>query len=181
MKQEAGTIDRTRRDCEADGMMQGCAASPETRLAPVCPCLAAATALGTCGLQEDPQRNNGAGLRLVTRQPDVECMHGERIAQESIPDPLREIANGRKIDSDFVGKTLELRPFFACQHPTPIVPSVCLMPATRECPLCGGTMVLKRTQTPVHVPGQSKPSARTTSEWICPDCDYFEEAEEENS
>jgi rubredoxin len=50
---------------------------------------------------------------------------------------------------------------------------------TRECPLCGGTMRARETQSIVHVPGNPKPTARTVREWVCPDCDYFEEAEEE--
>ncbi len=28
-----------------------------------------------------------------------------------------------------------------------------------------------------RIPGVSAPSVRTTREWICPECDYFEEAE----
>jgi C4-type Zn-finger protein len=55
------------------------------------------------------------------------------------------------------------------------------MPTTRECPLCGGTMKMKETQTVTHIPGNPSDTTRTTSEWVCPDCDYFEEAEEESS
>jgi rubredoxin len=55
------------------------------------------------------------------------------------------------------------------------------MPANRECPLCGGSMKIKQNQTVTHVPGNPGASTRTTSEWVCPDCDYFEEADEESS
>jgi rubredoxin len=55
------------------------------------------------------------------------------------------------------------------------------MPDTRDCPLCGGTMRLRRAETAAHLPGQLKPAAQTIVEWICPDCDYFEEAEEEKT
>jgi len=55
------------------------------------------------------------------------------------------------------------------------------MPATRDCPLCGGTMKIKQTQTVTRVPGNPSASARITSEWVCSDCDYFEEAEEESN
>jgi YgiT-type zinc finger domain-containing protein len=48
----------------------------------------------------------------------------------------------------------------------------------KECPLCGGTMKLKETQTVTRVPGTSKTTARKGAEWVCPECDYFEEAEE---
>jgi hypothetical protein len=39
-------------------------------------------------------------------------------------------------------------------------------------------MRLTQTQTVVHVPGNPKPTALNTPEWVCPECDYFEEAEE---
>jgi hypothetical protein len=50
---------------------------------------------------------------------------------------------------------------------------------TKECPLCGGSMRLKHSETVVHIPGNPQPTTRSSTEWICPDCDYFEEAEEE--
>ena len=53
------------------------------------------------------------------------------------------------------------------------------MPDTKECPMCGGSMQLKRTQSAVRVPGNPKLSTPITNEWICSDCDYFEEAEAE--
>jgi YgiT-type zinc finger domain-containing protein len=50
-----------------------------------------------------------------------------------------------------------------------------------ECPLCGAMMELKVTETVVHVPGESRTSTRRLREWVCPDCDHFEEAEEEGT
>jgi rubredoxin len=58
---------------------------------------------------------------------------------------------------------------------------VLTMAEERECPLCGGTMRLKRSEVPVQVPGNPKSRARPTAEWVCPDCDYFEEADEVKS
>jgi rubredoxin len=55
------------------------------------------------------------------------------------------------------------------------------MPESRECPLCGGTMKMKQNTTVTHVPGYPNATTRITMEWVCPDCDYFEEAEEESS
>jgi transposase len=52
------------------------------------------------------------------------------------------------------------------------------MPA-KECPLCGGTMRLRQQEAVVRVPGNLNATTRTTREWVCPDCDYFEEADEE--
>jgi Zn ribbon nucleic-acid-binding protein len=51
----------------------------------------------------------------------------------------------------------------------------------RECPMCGGHMQLKRKETTSHIPGTPQSNKRTTAEWVCPDCDYFEEAEEDRS
>ena len=51
------------------------------------------------------------------------------------------------------------------------------MPATKECPLCSGTMRLRENQTIIRVPGNPHETTSTSREWVCPDCDYFEEAE----
>jgi hypothetical protein len=42
-------------------------------------------------------------------------------------------------------------------------------------------MRLEHTNRVVHVPGNPEPTAKATSEWSCPDCDYFEEAEAEGT
>ena len=52
------------------------------------------------------------------------------------------------------------------------------MPVSRECPLCGGSMKLHENKTIVRVPGNPKATTRISREWLCPDCDYFEEADE---
>jgi C4-type Zn-finger protein len=52
---------------------------------------------------------------------------------------------------------------------------------TRECPLCGGTMKIKVIETVVNVPGNPRATAKTSREWICPDCDYFEEIDEDEA
>jgi hypothetical protein len=51
------------------------------------------------------------------------------------------------------------------------------MPESRDCPLCGSSMRLTQTQHVVRVPGNPNDTTRTTAEWVCPDCDYFEDAE----
>jgi acetone carboxylase gamma subunit len=38
-------------------------------------------------------------------------------------------------------------------------------------------MRLKESQTVVHVPGNPDAMVRTVREWVCPECDYFEEAD----
>jgi C4-type Zn-finger protein len=54
------------------------------------------------------------------------------------------------------------------------------MPA-KECPMCGEVMRLREREVTDHVPGT--PQVKTTQfyEWVCPECDYFEEVEEGES
>jgi hypothetical protein len=42
-------------------------------------------------------------------------------------------------------------------------------------------MRIKQTETTVRVPGNPRPTTRSTTEWVCPDCDYFEESDEERT
>ena len=42
-------------------------------------------------------------------------------------------------------------------------------------------MAIKETQTVTQVPGNPNATTVTTQEWVCRDCDYFEDAEEESS
>jgi len=52
------------------------------------------------------------------------------------------------------------------------------MPDLKECPLCGGTMKLRHSTLVTRVPGNPQPTARPAKEWVCADCDYFEDADE---
>lgn len=42
-------------------------------------------------------------------------------------------------------------------------------------------MRLRQSEVAVHVPGNPAPSTRVQNEWVCPDCDYYEEADEEKA
>jgi acetone carboxylase gamma subunit len=44
--------------------------------------------------------------------------------------------------------------------------------------MCGETMRLKVREQIDYIPGQSQTVRTEIKEWICPDCDYFEEYEE---
>lgn len=55
------------------------------------------------------------------------------------------------------------------------------MPAGKECPLCGETMRIRESVTVVQIPGNPTPTSSSLREWVCPDCDYFEEAEEDGT
>lgn len=50
---------------------------------------------------------------------------------------------------------------------------------TKECPLCGEHMRLKEYEQADVIPGTAETKRRTVREWVCPECDYFEEFEEE--
>jgi C4-type Zn-finger protein len=54
------------------------------------------------------------------------------------------------------------------------------MEQTQDCPMCGETMRLKTREQIDYIPGQSQTVRTEIKEWICPDCDYFEEYEESN-
>ena len=49
----------------------------------------------------------------------------------------------------------------------------------KECPLCGAALRLKVTETVSQIPGNPKPTRRPHREWLCPECDNFEEVDDE--
>ena len=44
--------------------------------------------------------------------------------------------------------------------------------------MCGEIMRLKDSKVEVLVPGNPQATTRTVREWVCRECEYFEEAEE---
>ena len=53
--------------------------------------------------------------------------------------------------------------------------------AVRECPMCGEAMRLREREIVERIPGSTQNRASKSREWVCPDCDYFEEAEDWNT
>jgi transposase len=51
--------------------------------------------------------------------------------------------------------------------------------AAKECPMCGETMRLRERETADRVPGTTQTKPAQFREWVCPECDYFEEAEKQ--
>lgn len=51
--------------------------------------------------------------------------------------------------------------------------------AGKECPLCGESMRLTERETVDRVPGTNEVKRRRIREWTCPDCDHFEEVDDE--
>ena len=48
----------------------------------------------------------------------------------------------------------------------------------KECPLCGETMRLSVRELRNRVPGSAgQGGVQQVREWVCPECDYFEEVE----
>ena len=48
----------------------------------------------------------------------------------------------------------------------------------KECPLCAEAMQLVTRETVSRVPGSTQEIRTVVREWVCRECDYFEEAEE---
>jgi len=107
--------------------------------------------------------------------------------KEGIPHPFDDPSDREKIDRGLIRKTFVRHQTLAndrsrsraCQGNEVELCSTRIMPATSECPQCGGTMRLRESKTTTHVPGNPSATVRVTREWVCPDCDYYEEVEED--
>jgi predicted RNA-binding Zn-ribbon protein involved in translation (DUF1610 family) len=51
--------------------------------------------------------------------------------------------------------------------------------AAKDCPMCGEVMRRTVREITDRVPGLSQTKVTTLVEWVCPECDYFEEADGE--
>jgi YgiT-type zinc finger domain-containing protein len=51
--------------------------------------------------------------------------------------------------------------------------------AAKDCPMCGEVMRLVERVEVDRTPGTSQTHVTRVREWVCPDCDYFEESEEQ--
>lgn len=50
--------------------------------------------------------------------------------------------------------------------------------AGKECPMCGEVMQLREAQITNRFPGTPRTSTTRSREWVCPECDYFEDLED---
>lgn len=48
----------------------------------------------------------------------------------------------------------------------------------KECPLCSEMMKIEIRETIERIPGSPQEVKRKMREWVCPECDYFEEDED---
>lgn len=46
-----------------------------------------------------------------------------------------------------------------------------------ECPMCSEYMRLRDVEEVHRIPGTMQESRRLIAEWVCPECDYYEEAD----
>ena len=53
--------------------------------------------------------------------------------------------------------------------------------AVKDCPMCGEAMRLRDRETTDRVPGTQQTRTTKFREWICPECDYFEDYEIEGA
>jgi hypothetical protein len=58
-----------------------------------------------------------------------------------------------------------------------MAPDLAKISLVKECPLCGESMRLDVREIRDHIAGAGGTTLRVQREWICPECDYFEEAE----
>ena len=49
----------------------------------------------------------------------------------------------------------------------------------KECPLCGEIMHMNVREAADRVPGAGQTTTRVVREWVCPECDNWEEVEDE--
>jgi C4-type Zn-finger protein len=48
----------------------------------------------------------------------------------------------------------------------------------KDCPMCGDFMRIEIRETVDHIPGTLQEVRTITREWICKECDYFEDVED---
>src|SRR5262249_48682138 len=107
--------------------------------------------------------------------------------KESISHPFDHASDREKVDRGLIRKAFvrhqglanDRSRSSACQDNRAELCSTRIMPATSECPQCGGTMRIRESKTVTHIPGNPDATVRVAREWVCPDCDYYEEVEED--
>jgi predicted RNA-binding Zn-ribbon protein involved in translation (DUF1610 family) len=52
--------------------------------------------------------------------------------------------------------------------------------AGKECPMCGEVMQLREHEVTDRVPGTLQTRTSKAMEWVCPECDYFEDWESDD-
>jgi C4-type Zn-finger protein len=50
---------------------------------------------------------------------------------------------------------------------------------TKECPMCNELMRMRMAERTDAIPGTQQVVRREYKEWVCPECDYFEDVADE--
>ena len=50
----------------------------------------------------------------------------------------------------------------------------------KECPLCGETMHRKEREQVTSIPGTGQQVRLPVTEWVCRECDYYEEIDKDD-
>ena len=50
--------------------------------------------------------------------------------------------------------------------------------AAKDCPMCGESMRRREREVVTRIPGTPQTTNTKFAEWVCPECDYFEEVED---
>jgi len=50
----------------------------------------------------------------------------------------------------------------------------------KDCPMCGDMMQLREREITDRVPGMAQTKTTKYYEWMCSECDYFEELDDED-
>jgi hypothetical protein len=53
--------------------------------------------------------------------------------------------------------------------------------AGKDCPMCGDVMQLREHEVTDRVPGTLQTRTTKSVEWVCPECDYFEDWESDDA
>jgi len=195
-KVKSRPVENARGDCDAQAVRYERVAAATTGPARLGPGLPAPSALRTRRAQQHHHRHHRPSVGFVRRQADFRFHSLGPLAggvrQEGPAHTSNQMGDRRKIDRDLVCEAVVLAfhshaglTIGARHAPCQDTQNACIvrgdMADERECPMCGGTMRLKRAESTVQIPGNPRPIKRTSTEWVCPECEYFEEADEERS
>lgn len=126
----------------------------------------------------------GEALLGHTRRSHGVPRHGQRAMTEGArlhENTLHDRSRVSRLSRRHTDGSLRMNGLATCPVAVPGFARHEVMAGDRECPLCGTAMRLKESDQVVRIPGNPQLSSKRTREWVCPECDYFEEAEEEGA
>jgi hypothetical protein len=164
------------------------------------PGLAAAPAATARGAYRHVERERRALAGLLPRDAeDRPERRGALIRLECTANPLDGRLHRREVDPHLVGEEPTVVPFVGFLHGHVIAAggsdgartheNCCYdrgryrekSMAAKECPMCGETMQLRQRRVTDHIPGTPQTATARFHEWVCPECDYFEEVDDDGS